>query len=216
MFNVQLVENPSDEQIESAVEISCICMQNDIAFLCLAGGDKTLMAPMTRALLRAGREFGQLYTATDEQGKMVGFALYAPPGKTAYMTEEQRAMGFNDFWAQVSDVGKDYYRTHLKGEWAEFVNKTLRSPAAIRDTWWLSLLMVRPEHHRQGIGRALIQPVRDIVVKTGGCFAFNAADVQNVVKYQRMGFELLDERVFWSPWGDWPTYVFAFPGAFPE
>ncbi|EMD34590.1 hypothetical protein CERSUDRAFT_116760 [Gelatoporia subvermispora B] len=211
MFRVQLLKDASEEQINSAVEIFCICMKNDIATICLAGGDVALVAPMIRSLLRAGREFGEFYVATDEKENIIGFALYAPPGQAAYSTEEQRAMGFNDFWAQVSDVGKEYYKTHLNGEWKEYVNETLQSPTAIRDTYWLSMLMVHPSHRRQGVARALIQPVREIVAMTGARFTLHTADARNVVKYQGLGFELLKERTFWSPWGDWPAYIFVLP-----
>lgn len=47
----------------------------------MCGGDKSLIRPMIRAMVRAATLGGEIYNAVDEGCVVVGYAVWMPPGK---------------------------------------------------------------------------------------------------------------------------------------
>ena len=58
----------------------------DTSALSLVGGDSTLASDLAQAVLRAGVFAGEYYNATDDDGRIVGFALWMPPGDDLFST----------------------------------------------------------------------------------------------------------------------------------
>ncbi|KAI0948922.1 hypothetical protein AcW1_008662 [Taiwanofungus camphoratus] len=66
---------------------------------------------MARSILLAGILDGEYYAATDEDGRLVAYALWMPPGQDMLSTPEERKLGFNDFFARLSEEGREYYKS---------------------------------------------------------------------------------------------------------
>lgn len=59
----------------------------DPSFIAALSGRLDLASQMTRAVITPlARVSGELYTATDAQGTLVGCAIWAPPGRTTFDT----------------------------------------------------------------------------------------------------------------------------------
>ena len=55
--------------------------------LSLVGGDGSLIPDMTRAILKAGiYAAGEYYIATNEDGEIVGYTMWMPPGQEIFST----------------------------------------------------------------------------------------------------------------------------------
>lgn len=53
----------------------------------LVGGDKTLLGPMVRSMIKAAlHAAGEFYPALDENGELIGYALWMPPGRDLFDT----------------------------------------------------------------------------------------------------------------------------------
>jgi hypothetical protein len=101
----------------------------------LAGGEIALMTCQALALLRAGALAGEYYEATNEEGEMIGYTMWMPPGQEMFSTsvlgsvlalqemiltmissphsEEQRKLGFDEFMTKLSDEAKTYFKTKV-------------------------------------------------------------------------------------------------------
>ena len=58
-----------------------------VAVLSLSGGEPTLIPDLARATLKAGIfAAGEFYTATNDEGDIVGFTMWMPPGQELFST----------------------------------------------------------------------------------------------------------------------------------
>ncbi|KAJ6629286.1 hypothetical protein B0H10DRAFT_1359576 [Mycena sp. CBHHK59/15] len=75
----------------------------------MVGDDDSLKDPVFRAMIRAGELDGEVYLATEIGSmKVVGVAVWFPPGKSLFATEEQRALGFDEFFEKLSPEIKKF------------------------------------------------------------------------------------------------------------
>ncbi|KAF8514997.1 hypothetical protein JB92DRAFT_2811135 [Gautieria morchelliformis] len=210
-ITIQRVQHnhPSESLVDACANLFAMLMKDNTAPLSLCGGEASLIYYLARGMILACALDGEYYIALNEENDLAGFCLWMPPGKVIFSTEEQRLLGFDDFMARLPEVGKDYYRTTYFVEFPKFVAKCLGKTDWNDDFWWLHTLMVRPESQRQGVGRALLQPVREKAAQAVEPIALSTTSQQNASIYTSLGLHLLDSRIMPSPWGDWPLYVFA-------
>ncbi|EPS99421.1 hypothetical protein FOMPIDRAFT_1124467 [Fomitopsis schrenkii] len=157
------------------------------------GGDRGLLPSFISAMIRASwlcEGAGYTYVAIDDDtGKLVGISqwsfLYSD-------REDQRERGFNDFLQTLSDEGKAY------------VNGSSQVRAQ-----FCTIMMVDPEYQRRGIATALFQLAREKGKETGATMALSTGNEQNIVVYEHIGLTLKGYKVFNSPWGAWPCWVFS-------
>ncbi|OBZ75628.1 hypothetical protein A0H81_04828 [Grifola frondosa] len=202
-FTVERIEYPSEAQIDASVALFVLCMKDDLAAISLCGGDISLLGLQARAILQAGIFAGEYYAATDENGNILAFTMWMPPGQEMLSTPEQRALGFEEFIARLPQAGKEYFKNVYLAEFPGFVASCLGTTGKL-DSWWLHMAMVVPEWRRQGIAKALIGFVRAKAAQKGETLALSTTASKNVPIYRALGFELKGERVMPSPWGDWP------------
>ncbi|KIL71208.1 hypothetical protein M378DRAFT_182786 [Amanita muscaria Koide BX008] len=190
----QRVPNPTVEQVEATVALFTDLMKEDIAALCLSGAP-ALIPDLARAMIKAGiYAAGEYYLATDENGEIVGYTMWMPPGQEMFSTPEQRALGLNDFMVKLPEEGREYPKSFGKV-----------------DSWWLHMAMVRRDYQHQGIAKTLINMVRDKAIADGAIIALSTTTDENVPIYQKCGFELKGTMIMPSPLGEWPLHVLALP-----
>lgn len=209
-LKIERVPDPSGELIEAAAALFALAMRDDGACNSLVGGDLSLLVPMARAMIKAAvLAAGEFYPALDQSGTLVGYALWMPPGEELFATPEQRDQGLNDFMASLPEAVKQYYKNTYLKEFPEFVNECMGSPKGKTDAWWLNNFCVHPERQRQGIGRRLLEIVRQKAKAKGQVVALSATRDVNAPVYKAYGFEQKGVKKMLSPWGDWPLYVFV-------
>ncbi|KAF9055667.1 hypothetical protein BJ165DRAFT_1521662 [Panaeolus papilionaceus] len=207
-YTVQRVENPSEELISNAVDLFYSVMHQDKAALSLCGGDISLFKLQLTAMVKAIALDGEIYTATDEDGKLLGYTAWMPPGQEMFSTEQQRALGLNEFLSRISPAGMDYFKNTYLARFPAFVNQHL-GPTGKIDSWWLHNAAVVPEHQRKGIARALVNLVKEKAKAKGEVLATSTTTDSNVPVYVGLGFHHHGTLPMPSPWGDWPLHVFS-------
>ncbi|THU95813.1 hypothetical protein K435DRAFT_723318 [Dendrothele bispora CBS 962.96] len=208
-YTVQRIESPSAEEIDQAVALFVSLMKDGVTTQCLVGGDLSLVDLMARSI-RAGCLAGEYYNATTvEDGKMIGFCLWMPPGEDLFNTEEQRALGLTDFMSKLSPEGKEFYKgTYLK-VFPSFVGECI-GPTGKKDGWWLHMAMTAPEYQRQEVATSLINLVKEKASKHGDVLALAVSAEENVPVYSSMGFQNKGKTTVSSEWGEFPIYVFTY------
>ncbi|EIM91772.1 uncharacterized protein STEHIDRAFT_37341, partial [Stereum hirsutum FP-91666 SS1] len=76
----------------------------DIAAKVFTGGDLSLSEVMWRSMVRAGFHSGAVYVASHSSDltDIVSIGVWFGPGEVLYATEEQRALGFNEFFSKIA------------------------------------------------------------------------------------------------------------------
>jgi hypothetical protein len=85
------------------------------------------------ALFRAGVLAGEYYEASNEEGELIGYTMWMPPGREMFSTfvffiriligmhsqthdphrEEQRKCGFYEFMSKLSPEAESYFKTKV-------------------------------------------------------------------------------------------------------
>jgi hypothetical protein len=87
----------------------------ELATTSMTGGDETLKGELFRAMIRAANIAGEIYLATDpSSNKIVAFTLWFPPGTSLFDSEEQRALGFDDFMNKISPETKAFWENAVR------------------------------------------------------------------------------------------------------
>ncbi|TFK18154.1 hypothetical protein FA15DRAFT_273443 [Coprinopsis marcescibilis] len=206
-FVVERVVNPSDAEIKASVNLFIDLMKTDISVLSLVGNELELIPVMIEAMLRAGALEGEYYTATNEEGVLVGYAMWMPPGRDLFGTETQRSLGLYDFMSRLPEATKEYYRDTYMAQFPNFVSDNL-GPTGKTDAWWLHQAMVRRDYHRQGICKAFVGA---ILGKTKGkkvTLGTTTTADENIAVYTGLGFKQKATMAMPSLLGDWPIHLF--------
>jgi hypothetical protein len=95
------------------------------------GGNRDLEEPLIKSMIRAGLLLGEVYVAVDDFGKILAVAVWSPPGDLlfskfalftrlkeclliGYFSEEQRALGLNDVFAQLSKGAVEWWNSIVR------------------------------------------------------------------------------------------------------
>ncbi|KJA19230.1 hypothetical protein HYPSUDRAFT_69399 [Hypholoma sublateritium FD-334 SS-4] len=206
-FRVQRVLNPTEARLAEAANLFTDLMKNNLGALSLAGGEASLMNYQALALLRVGSLYGEYYEATDDEGNLLGFTMWMPPGQEMFSTEEQRRLGFNYFMQMLSSEAENYFKTKYVAQFPGFV-ASLLGPRGKIDSWWLHMAMIRHDRQRKGVLRALVDIVRAKAEDAGEYLATCTTNDDNIRVYTGLGFAYKGSTEMESPWGKWPIHVF--------
>ncbi|KAI0713522.1 hypothetical protein C8Q76DRAFT_796479 [Earliella scabrosa] len=203
---IQQVISPSQELVEDVIALMTDLMRDDPAFLAMSGNDESVRPLITRTWVIDGIAIGDLWTAT-EGDDLVGFMLFLPPGAAAKISKEERAKINQPLLDALSKEGLEYYMKTYYQDFPVFVSQCL-APVSLGDVWWLRSAMIRPDRQRQGIARALLEPMRRKAAELGQCIACSTTTFRNVAVYKGLGFEERGTREMPSPWNTWSLFVF--------
>ncbi|OJT11899.1 hypothetical protein TRAPUB_11545 [Trametes pubescens] len=179
-------------------------------FAAAVSGRQDLAPLMARAVIRPlALVSGELYTAKDAQGELVGFTLWAPPGRSAFDTPEQLEMGFNEFLGHVDEEGRAF-QMQVNGEVVpKFLEESLGIENAELDCYLCWFAMVREDYQRKGVCRALFDLTYEKAKATGATLALLTGTESNVAVYEKLGFKERGRQKFESPWAEWTFYCMA-------
>lgn len=126
---------------------------------------------------------GRLFTARRD-GRIVGVAAWAPPGGYPYPigTQLGQALGALRALSRVPSALVNGSRYLLAIEKAHPKD----------ELWYLQLLVVDPEHQRQGIGASLLEGVLGECDRDGVAAYLETQKEANLAYYRRFGFELAE------------------------
>ncbi|EED78908.1 predicted protein [Postia placenta Mad-698-R] len=148
-----------------------------------------------------------MYAAIDESNTLVGFAMWMPPGRVPLTTEEERQLGWNQFWKKLSPEGREYCENVLAKDFSKFLEESFGFSDVQESTYWCSFAMIREDYQNKGVATAIFDLVYAKAKETGAIMALGTSLEMTSKIYQSMGFEQKGFRVTPSPWKDWTNYV---------
>ncbi|KAN0098113.1 protein of unknown function (DUF3328) domain containing protein [Tylopilus felleus] len=176
--DISLVTSLSDQELEDVTSVSNLAYLDATspAISLLTGGKLELIPDLFRAMTLCCLMDGECYIATEAATqKIVGTALWFPPGKKLWATDESRqASEFNTFFGKLDQATKDWwvkeasfsfaFRLRVtKDDFERLVPSTDRGVSKgnlwSRDSWWLNNVAVLPEYQGCGIATSLLERV---------------------------------------------------------
>lgn len=175
-------------QLEEAVAVAVRAFGDDPFFAFLFPNDATRdksVAILHRAVLREVAGIGVTRTALVD-GHVAGVAVWIPPGRWPYSPWVQFRQLVSTLRAFVGNMGSIM---RSRGLFQEIVKAHPKRPH-----WYLQLLMVDPDHQRQGIGGALQSPTLDACDAAGLPAWLETQKQDNLAYYARFGFSVVGEH----------------------
>ncbi|KAH9915531.1 uncharacterized protein B0H18DRAFT_1041282 [Fomitopsis serialis] len=204
------VKEPTEEMIDQALKLTNALQEGDPSCKAWTGGNLELLPLLMRAIIKAtwlGEGAGDTYVATDENGTLVGYSQWIPSGRDVFDSEDQRQYGFYEFMEKISDEGKKYFEESLGRDFPKYLEKSFGVIA--QDTHFCNMVMVQPEYQGKGIATAMFKMAYEKAKQTGAVVALSTGNEKNIVVYEHIGMKLKGHQVFQSPWGEWPSWAFA-------
>ncbi|EPS97199.1 hypothetical protein FOMPIDRAFT_1128951 [Fomitopsis schrenkii] len=161
--------------------------------IAFTGGDVRILPYLIRAMVGAiAFMCGDIYAAFNEQGVMVGFQGWVPPGQLLFSTSEEQRVLLRDFNSRLSEKAKDYF------------------PRACElNTYWCNFNFVAEEYQQQGISKAMTDLAYQKAKSNGWAMALATTHVRNIAIYNRLDFELMGYRNMQSPFIDWQVWIYV-------
>ncbi|EJU05180.1 hypothetical protein DACRYDRAFT_113367 [Dacryopinax primogenitus] len=192
-YPVRHLSNPTPEQTEESIRLSMDAFRGDSFLRTTLGGqeaDENLFYRFMRAHVVGAVVDGQLWVAEDlasEEPKIVGVALWFPPGTEFLGTEEGRKeAGMDKVIGSLSESMQRWWYDYFIPGGAKQAN-TYLGPSAKHDAYHMLMLAVLPSYHSKGIGRTLLFAQARGAFEQGKRVCWEASNEVNVEKYGRWG-----------------------------
>ncbi|KAF8996019.1 hypothetical protein BDQ17DRAFT_1310651, partial [Cyathus striatus] len=197
---VQQLETPSPAQIEEITNVATRAFENDESIIMMTGGNKDLQRPLIKAMVHATALDGEIHIVSADN-RIVSYCFWFPPGKDLFETEEQRALGYNDFFNKLSPEAQDWWTNKYIQTVGKFIEDILK-PRHYKESWYAYFIATELEYRRQGNATALLKHVMEKLAKKGEFLALCAGVKENSDFYQKVGFELRGVTQLKGPTGD--------------
>ncbi|KAJ7057057.1 hypothetical protein C8F01DRAFT_342102 [Mycena amicta] len=191
------VQEPTDAQFDQVVEIILKAFAADVAVQSMSGGGNPALAREdTQAISRAGFLEGCVLLAVDYSVSVdvLGVALAFGPGNDLYVTEAQRALGFDAVAAKYTEEMKHWWADFIQNS-RKFKDDTVGSDRILQ-SWYAVKIATDPARQGQGVGTALVKALCEKAEVDGVPLFLNAMTESNVTWYKKLGFKAKGTRDF--------------------
>ncbi|TFY83145.1 hypothetical protein EWM64_g866 [Hericium alpestre] len=181
-FPVRLLKNPTAAQVDETVSLCLRAYEGDKTVDCLVGGDQSLVDPLFRAMIRATTAGGEFYVVVNHSEKILGLGLWFGPGEDLFSTEEQRKLGFNDFFGRLSPEAQKWWTETYPAKVGEFLTHHL-GPQGGLNSFFLSNLATDPAFQRTSVATKIVDTVFQQAVAEDNRLVLMAGNAKNVRLY---------------------------------
>ncbi|KAI0731591.1 hypothetical protein C8Q72DRAFT_906327 [Fomitopsis betulina] len=188
-ITIKKIETPTEADVADATEIVCALMQD--------GGDITRLPLLVHAMISdIALRAGDMYGAFDEDGAMVGFQAWVPPGKVLFESDEGKAQ----FGLYINQLPTD--------ESKAFVLHTVEL-----NSHWCQFNFIKEEYHGKGISKAIMKlPLEKPTGKSkinDWTTALATTNPKNVPIYEHHGFVNEGHKLIHTLFNVLPLYAFV-------
>ncbi|TFK51053.1 hypothetical protein OE88DRAFT_1630635 [Heliocybe sulcata] len=182
---------------------------SDIAHKALIGGNWSLSPLYIRANLRATALEGEIYVVKDPvTSRIVSFGLWFAPGKALFGSDEQKALGFNDFFNKLSTETQHWW-THTYPDTVRPFMARIWTKEELGKRLYCFNLCTDPEHQNRGYATAIVDFAFEKAKRNGQILGLSTSSDLNVRKYLSMGFRERGQTSLDAPTGGFPVHCFS-------
>ncbi|KAJ7609355.1 hypothetical protein DFH06DRAFT_1247246 [Mycena polygramma] len=186
-FNIRPAVNPTEAEIAKATTVLCEAFKWRF-FTDALDHDPSLVPDILGAYLKAGLVGGQVYFAENRSKEIIGVTIWFKPGQKALGTREQRAAGWDQLMAKLSEKCRSWWTYFLRFLYDEFVEGTL-GPGVMLGAFHLQLIGIHPDYQRQGIAGCMMSIVEKQAHERGTLCVLETPNEQLAkVVYKALGY----------------------------
>ncbi|KAI0370704.1 hypothetical protein BV20DRAFT_238186 [Pilatotrama ljubarskyi] len=210
-ITIQHVKSPGEELLQEATNIYVDTLQDDPTLVGATAGHLDRAPQIILAVLKPiALVSGEFYAATDENGELVGFTAWVPPGRSTFDTEEQAAMGLNSFMESLHPDARGPYLKTVNEDMPHFIDRAMGMPSAEKACYWCWFAGVKPEYQRKGIFRSMLELVTAKAKAQGATMGVLTSNIRNTELLERLGgFVNKGHTKVNAPWGEWEFWCLA-------
>ncbi|GJE91488.1 hypothetical protein PsYK624_076380 [Phanerochaete sordida] len=201
-FSVERLENPDESFVQEAADIMASVLDKDDFSIALTGRDTSLLPLLARAMIGGTAlvpGMADVFVATDDSGRLIGFLVCVLPGKLLFSTQASRAYGY---YAYAEHPQLDPRASALfKNAFAKIpLEANFPAKELEATSYYVNLAMVRAEAQGQGVASALfaLAFARAHELRAPR-IALIATNEHNVAIYRRIGLEVVREARLETP-----------------
>lgn len=160
-------------------------------------------------MIRASALEGEIYVVKDPESKViVSSGFWFPPRRELFGTEDQRALGFNDFFSKLSPESQYWWQNTYPQTMDKF-NADTWNKEELDKRWWCFHLATDPKHQNRGYGTAIVNFVFEKAKTANQIIGLAAALDVNVRKYLAMGLSERGQTYLDAPTGGFTVHVLS-------
>ncbi|KAI0634336.1 acyl-CoA N-acyltransferase [Trametes polyzona] len=180
--SVRKLTNPTEDEIERAVQVLYNAFKDDLGIESLSGGSARVARDIFRRSIHGCLARGEVYIGLVDDVPHGVAALVAPGADWAFYQQE-------DFTRGLSTYLYEWYTYHYVPTYEELYRSSLPTgQRGRRDAWNIKLLAVNPEHQRRGVGRALLGSICKQADAGGACITADVKSPNHVLWFKKWGF----------------------------
>ncbi|EJD46598.1 hypothetical protein AURDEDRAFT_164420 [Auricularia subglabra TFB-10046 SS5] len=217
MHTLHLVSTPTDGEIEHMADVL------HESFVKGYFGGALGTSELSRALLKHHiaaalvDPAGELWIAKsdeDDDGKVIGVAVWFGPGAVYLATPEQRAVGWDQLYGQLDSDKQAWWDYFLDA--FDALTETTLGVGVKRDAYHLQVIGILASRRRQGLGRSFFRAVESKAKEPGVCTCMETIGDGAVPVYEALGYEVKGPVPLKSPRNPESTLpMYAFVKRFP-
>ncbi|KAK0493627.1 hypothetical protein EDD18DRAFT_1464782 [Armillaria luteobubalina] len=199
-FNVVSPAELTSTQLDDVVGIAVRAYDANPSIRAMSGGNKAIYGLFFRAVTRALVLEGKIWLAVSDS-RIVGVLGGFGPGKFLWATQAQRALGFDDAYARLSEETRDWWQNIYGPQIKEFMDGALEETPEFKaslDGWMTPFLAVNPPYQRRGIATAMFKGMTSQAIHDKAIMVVSADNDLNAHIYETFGFQLKGQTVMAS------------------
>ncbi|KAF8641520.1 hypothetical protein AX16_009898 [Volvariella volvacea WC 439] len=166
------------------------------AFSAVVIGQKTLeekspiLGPFWATTVTAGLLGGEVHVAetNDAEKKIVGCAVWFPPGRSLYDSADQQELSLGPLMALFDPPLQEWWQRSFLPVYDRFTSSAF-GEGVKHNSWHLQTLGVLPEYRKRGVSAALIEIVAQKAKQTKHALVLECEKDINVDIYGRLSFK---------------------------
>ncbi|KJA23469.1 hypothetical protein HYPSUDRAFT_587918 [Hypholoma sublateritium FD-334 SS-4] len=204
-IKVVTISSPTEMQLSQMVKLAVAAFDDDLMTNAMTGGVRSLKFDLYRLLMRAAALEGNILAVQEEGTKnIVAIGVGFGPGVDFLGSEEQRALGANEFFRRLPEETKKWINDVNRPLSKKYVEDTI-GQQTITDNWWIDCMATYENERGNGYGSAILRELCKMAAEQDKIVALNAITKDNVSFYQEQGFKVVGSAERPSPFGTWTS-----------
>jgi len=176
---------PNEQERTRIIEILEMALINDNAIVCLTGASKTSERVLYEVCMNTCLRDGEVWVAGfNDQIHAVSF--WIRPGTDFHIGLSE------DYFRHLGDDIKDWVTHHFTPKYNELYQSSYpNGPQARAEAWHLLLIGVQPAYQRRGLGKLLIDVLREAADRQSQCMTADVQTTSAVCPYESIDSEQL-------------------------
>ncbi|TFK51045.1 hypothetical protein OE88DRAFT_1808553 [Heliocybe sulcata] len=204
-ITVEQLKHVTAEQVEEMVDTAVRAFAGDNAHRAMLGGNWSIHHMLFRGMVRASELAGEIYVVRNaDKTRILSCGFWFRPGTGLFGTEEQKALGFNDFFDKLSPETQ-YWWKHPYPECFSNIIDGMWTKDEIAKRWWCFHLCTDPLHQNRGYAKAIVNFICEKAERRGEIIGLATPSELNVRKYVAMGLHERGHVFLDDPTDDQPA-----------